>query len=1192
MGNRKQALSNIIRYILIMTFIIAVNVTLDIVLTIQSGSAMKDLIGSRMLDVTNTAADMIDGDALKSVTPADKGTPEYESVMRILTYFQDNIELKYIYCIREESDGKFVFGLDPTIEDPAEFGAPVIYTDALYAASKGTPSVDANAYDDAWGSFYSAYSPVYASDGSLAGIIAVDLSKEWFDDQMSAQANTVIVVNTLSLLVCSVLVIFMARGARRRRIMSEQLAATADIYISMHEINIVSDTFVEIYNKSAQNIKSIGESKAKASQVLKAMYEKITDPSYTDRMLEFVDLDTLNERLGDSTTIINEYLSMEGKWRRARFIVSERNSSGNVVRVVYLIEDIDAEKRERDMTLEAVKLMNEQISSVANIYFSMHDIDLTNNTLREIKTHVSDISSFFAVNVENAQQLVFEEVDKSVSEISWAAMREFVDFSTIEERFKDANTITEEFLNRYNVWCRARLVISKCGTDGKIEHVLWLIESIDEEKRRRDAISEEARNLNYQISSISNIYMVVYDVDIIKNTFSIIKSEYDVVNNIVGSQRTDTQSAVIRVMTAITDESSMDEMMRFIDLSTLERRLANTNTVTLEFITKTKRWIRVRFLVSRRTNLGRLSHVLWLAEDIDEEKKERDKLIDMSERAIAASEAKSLFLSNMSHEIRTPINAVLGMNEMILRECDDQNILSYSNSIRIAGTTLLGIINDILDFSKIEAGKMEIIPGDYDLSSMINDLVNMIQTRADDRGLKLELNISKKIPKLLRGDEVRIKQVITNLLTNAVKYTEKGTVTFGINCEKIPDDPGSVILDISVSDTGIGIRKEDMHKLFSEFDRIEEDRNRKVEGTGLGISITQRLLQMMNSSLEVESVYGLGSRFSFRLKQTVVKWDEIGDYETAYKEAAESRSKYQEKFRAPSAEVLVIDDTQMNLKVFIKLLKQTEVRIDTAGSGKEGLALAYKKKYDIIFLDHMMPEMDGIETLHALRERTADPNLNTPVICLTANAVAGAREQYLAEGFNGYLTKPIDPEKLEEMLLDYLPEEKIQPAEEETEKKPEPEPVKKPEPKPENEILLRKPAKEKKPADIGGARLPLFLSRTDELDLERGITGNGSVEGYLEALEIYAEMIDGIVAETRRYWQAGDLENTTIKIHAMKSTSRVIGAMEIGALAQELEYAGKDGDAGKLGERIEELFDRCLKLAEVLSPLVEQSEKQ
>ncbi len=1017
-----------IRYILLILILVAMNVGLDIILTVQSGNSMKSLISSRMLDITNTAADMIDGDALKRVTPADAGTPEYDEIMKTLTYFQDNIELEYIYCIQDAGNKNFVLGLDPTVEDPGEFGSPITYTDALYEASKGIPSVDTSSYEDAWGTFYSAYTPVFASDGTVAGIIAVDFSKDWYDAQMSEHGRTIIIITIVSLAICTGLVFFMASGERQRRLMAEQLRATADIYISLHEANLVNDTFTEIYNSKSDSKAFYGNSRTNAHDLIKMLYSNYTDPSSKDSMLEFVDTYTLNVRLRNVNTVTHEFLNIEGKWRRARFIVSERTSAGEVMRVMYLVEDIDEEKKARDMALEIAKAMNEQISSVANIYFSMHDIDLVNNTLREVKTHVTNITSFFTEPIPNAQQIVMKEVEKSAHKMSLDALRAFVDFSTLEDRFGESNTITEEFLNNNNVWCRARLVISKCSAEGKIEHVLWLIESIDEEKRRRDAISEQAQSLNYQISSISNIYIVVYDVDLLDNAFSVIKSEISMVNDLIGQNRDNSQQTINMVMRALTDESSLDEVMRFIDLKTLESRLENTKTVTLEILSKTKKWIRIRFLESRRTNRGKLSHVLWLAEDIDDEKRERDKLLDMSERAIAASEAKSSFLSNMSHEIRTPINAVLGMNEMILRECEDKNVLVYSNSIRTAGSTLLGLVNDILDFSKIEAGKMEIIPVDYDLSSVINDLVNMVQTKADDKGLLLELDINGHVPKILHGDEVRIKQIITNLLTNAVKYTEKGSVTLCLDYSEIPEEPDFVTLNVAVIDTGIGIKKEDMKKLFSEFDRIEEERNRKIEGTGLGMSIAKRLLEMMDSELIVESIYGMGSKFSFDLRQQVIKWEEIGNYEEAYRDSLGKREKYHEKLHAPTAEILVVDDTPMNLVVFRSLLKQTGVKIDAANSGDEGLELSYDKKYDMIFLDHMMPEKNGIETLHELRSRPDDPNLKTPTVCLTANAISGAREQYLAEGFDDYLTKPIDPEKLEAMLLEYLPPDKIENA--------------------------------------------------------------------------------------------------------------------------------------------------------------------
>ncbi len=402
---------------------------------------------------------------------------------------------------------------------------------------------------------------------------------------------------------------------------------------------------------------------------------------------------------------------------------------------------------------------------------------------------------------------------------------------------------------------------------------------------------------------------------------------------------------------------------------------------------------------------------------------------EAKEEAEYENRAKSHFLANMSHEIRTPINAVLGMNEMILRESDDPEIQAYADSIKRAGNTLLGLVNDILDFSKIEAGKMEILPADYDVSSLLNDLVNMIQSRAEDKGLELILDFSENMPKLLHGDEVRIKQVIMNILTNAVKYTEKGSVTFRVGYERIRKEPDKVYILVSVIDTGIGIRKEDLEKLFHEFERIEEKRNRNIEGTGLGMNITRSILEMMGSHLEVSSIYGEGSTFSFRLKQDVVSWEELGDYEVSYRVAIAGRKKYKQKFTAPSARVLVTDDSSMNLEVFKNLLKRTGVQIDTATRGDECLALTRLNKYDVIFLDHMMPKKDGIETLAELRADSENPNRQTRVICLTANAISGAREQYLKAGFDDYLTKPIDAARLEEILLWYLPKEKLLPPE-------------------------------------------------------------------------------------------------------------------------------------------------------------------
>ncbi len=407
------------------------------------------------------------------------------------------------------------------------------------------------------------------------------------------------------------------------------------------------------------------------------------------------------------------------------------------------------------------------------------------------------------------------------------------------------------------------------------------------------------------------------------------------------------------------------------------------------------------------------------------------KLAVVAEAANQANEAKSYFLSTMSHDIRTPMNAIIGMNEMILRDSRDDVIAMYSENIKAAGNTLLGIINDILDFSKIEAGKMEIMEVDYNCASLLNDIVNMVQRKADEKNLDFRLDVDPDIPRCLHGDEIRIKQVITNILSNAVKYTKEGSVTFSIKSSECKDNSGYVMLHVSVEDTGIGIKKEDLDKLFVAFERIDEKKNRNIEGTGLGMAIAQSFLNMMGSRIQVESEYGKGSVFSFDLKQKVVQWEPLGEFDSAYKSFLRERQQYKVQFVAPDARVLVVDDNVINLKVFVNLLRETRIQIDTAESGDACLALYKQNSYDVIFLDHMMPDKDGIETIKEMKECKETLNAKTPIVCLTANAVSGMREMYINAGFDDYITKPIDTVKLENMLLTYLSPDLVRPPESE-----------------------------------------------------------------------------------------------------------------------------------------------------------------
>ncbi len=535
--------------------------------------------------------------------------------------------------------------------------------------------------------------------------------------------------------------------------------------------------------------------------------------------------------------------------------------------------------------------------------------------------------------------------------------------------------------------------------------------------------------------------------------------------------------------------------------------------------------------------------------------RESDELREAKALAEEASRAKGDFLANMSHEIRTPINAILGMNEMILRETDEENIIDYSGNIKSAGKTLLGLINDILDFSKIESGKIDIVEAEYEMVSVLSDLVNMIYSRAEDKGLVLKTEFDPNLPKVLYGDDIRIKQVITNLLTNAVKYTQEGSVTFAVGCKKTEDDPDCVLLTVRVEDTGEGIRREDMDKLFGEFERIDESRNRYVEGTGLGISITQSLLAMMGSSLEVQSRYGEGSVFSFTLKQKVINREPLGDYSSTWRNEQPKHEKYRESFTAPDADILMVDDNSMNLTVFKGLVRQTKMRVDTAEDGDTGLALAKDKKYDIIFLDHMMPVKDGIETLQELRKMTDGPNLKTPAVCLTANAISGSRDKYISAGFDNYLTKPIDPGKLEEMLLLYLPAQKV-----------------------ERNVI---------PADHDDIfAIPPELTGLEQkgiIDIKEGIENSGSAEDYISLLRIFFSTLDERAGELERLYDEGDIKNYTIKIHALKSSFRIIGAEKQGEMAQKLEDAGKSGDTAYIKENHEEFLEEYKSFKEPLS---------
>ena len=542
-----------------------------------------------------------------------------------------------------------------------------------------------------------------------------------------------------------------------------------------------------------------------------------------------------------------------------------------------------------------------------------------------------------------------------------------------------------------------------------------------------------------------------------------------------------------------------------------------------------------------------------LLSDLTEERKQLEESQQLKLEAEIANKAKSDFLAQMSHEIRTPINAVLGMNEMILRESREDNVKKYALDIKDSASSLLSIINEILDLAKIESGRMELIPANYALSSVLNDLYNMMNIRAKEKNLALIFDIQKDIPSEYFGDDIRLRQILINLLTNAVKYTQTGSVTFSIR----GGAKGTVAyLRFSVTDTGIGIRPEDIEKLFEKYRRFDESKHREIEGTGLGMNITMRLLRLMGSDLKVNSTYGKGSCFYFDLHQRITNREPLGDFSDRVARHVQDYQ-WETSFEAPEAHILVVDDNNVNRKVFMNLLKQTKMKIHEAGGGREALGMIAKTHYDLIFLDHMMPEMDGIETLHEMEKMDLGDSGNerTPVIMLTANAVVGAEEKYMQEGFSGFLSKPIIPEKLDAIICKYLPQE----------------------------LLVYGSGKPMAPVDPDGQQIS--LQPLDEFDWDAAMRILQDESILVETLQDFVEFLPQTRDELNLYMDAIDAEESLnsyrICVHSLKSSAATVGAILLSKLARLLEEAAANENVDRLRrlhpvlmEEIDRHYDR------------------
>ncbi len=522
--------------------------------------------------------------------------------------------------------------------------------------------------------------------------------------------------------------------------------------------------------------------------------------------------------------------------------------------------------------------------------------------------------------------------------------------------------------------------------------------------------------------------------------------------------------------------------------------------------------------------------IVWLIMRSTVIKRQYEEIRKAKEEAERAYTSKSRFLANMSHEIRTPINTIMGMNEMVIRE-DARGVpkdyfismMNYAFDIRNASESLLGLINDLLDISKIESGKMHLVEQEYDTQDMLRSIVSMIRVRTVEKELTFEVVIDEVMPKRLYGDMGKIKQIVLNLLTNAVKYTPRGGLILNVSMESRENDVCT--LCFAVKDTGIGIKEEDMGRLFTAYERLDEEKNAEIQGTGLGLDISNRFAELMGGQLWCESTYGEGSEFFLSLGQKIVDATPIGIF--IEHDDISARGPYVPHFIAPDADILVVDDNPLNLSVIKGLLKATRVFVTTALSGEEAIDKIKDNHFDFVLLDHMMPEMDGIETLEKIRE--IEPDI--PVYALTANSTTG-EDFYLSKGFDGYLSKPVDTEVLEKVILKYLPEEMV-------------------------EVIDRDEVVEEL------KELPenmLWINETEGIDVDEGIKNSGGIGSFIFALELFLDTIDSNTKVIRDSYEEGNIRLYTIKVHSLKSSCRIIGARELSEYALKLEEAGKKND--------------------------------
>ena len=527
-----------------------------------------------------------------------------------------------------------------------------------------------------------------------------------------------------------------------------------------------------------------------------------------------------------------------------------------------------------------------------------------------------------------------------------------------------------------------------------------------------------------------------------------------------------------------------------------------------------------------------------------------------------ANRAKTNFVSNMSHEIRTPMNSIVGITEILLRSRHSPKEQEYLLNIQSSGRVLLTIINDVLDCSKMEAGKMQLFDEPYDTCSLFHDLRISMENRIGHSGLELIYDIDQDIPCKLKGDMGRIRQVIINLVNNAIKYTEKGSVRFSVHVRQKNTD--KVMLYYEVADTGIGIRKEDQKILFDAFQRVEMDRNRYVEGTGLGLTISQNLVNMMGGVIEVESEYGKGSRFFFTIEQTIIDPTPVSAVNYNGQKDNVTEKEAECLFIAPEAHILLVDDNELNLVVAKELLKPLRMQIDTAENGLQAVKMVRGSQYDLVLMDHMMPVMDGIEAAKAIRALPEDKYQKLPIIALTANAMVDARKEFLNAGMNGFVAKPIDFARICNQLKLWLPKDLVRDV-----------------PKEEAKKLL---ADDLSDREIQPEDPQMGFS------FEEGVNHCGSKAALMKTIRIFYRTIDSKANKIEQCLKEGLISDYVIEIHALKSSALLIGAVPLSEAAKELEDYGKQGKTEVLEEKTPDVLTLYRDLKNILRPYAEKEE--